>query len=149
MVLAEKAEGLEAKVAQLEGERRALQEEVESLRSARSVLEAEIATEQSVSAAAARASWEALDRMEGAMRELGAVPPPPPRGGIPSISWPPPSTAFAFQGKSFSWPLVRMAIIVRRRRGRPPLFPYSVVVVVTLMRSVLAPCPSPPLRKLL
>ena len=46
------------------------------MRSARSVLEAEIATKRSVSSAAAQASWEALERMEGAMSELGAMPPP-------------------------------------------------------------------------
>lgn len=74
--LAEKAEELEGKVAELEGQRRTLQEEVESLREARTVLEAELLTERSVLSAAAQASWEALDRMEGAMSELGAVPPP-------------------------------------------------------------------------
>lgn len=58
---------LEARVAQLEEECRKVQEELESLCNAYSVLEVEVATERSVSSTAAQVSWEALKHMDGAM----------------------------------------------------------------------------------
>lgn len=73
MDLAEKARGLESRVAELESERCDLQEEVEALRGVRAVLEAVVAVERELSATVSRATWEAMECMEGAMTELGVV----------------------------------------------------------------------------
>ena len=68
-------EGQRGRVAELEGQLRASKDEAASLRSANSVLEAEVATERALSASVAQATWRAMERMEGAMVDLGAVPP--------------------------------------------------------------------------
>lgn len=71
----EKEKLLEGRVAELEGQRSTMQREVESLREGCSVLEAEVAAERECSATVAQATWGAMERMEGAMTKLGAVPP--------------------------------------------------------------------------
>ena len=78
-----RADGLKAEVESergradgLEGQLRALKDEVASLRNDKSVLEAEVATERALSASVSEATWLAMERLEGAVVELGAVPPP-------------------------------------------------------------------------
>ena len=76
LALIEKVKVLEARVAEVEEQRRASQSEVDSLRSTNSVLEAEVAAERSLSAVVSQATWKAMECMEGAISELGGVPPP-------------------------------------------------------------------------
>lgn len=59
--LAEKARGLESRVAELEGEWRTLQEEMEALRGVRTVLEVNVAVEQELSTTVSRATWESME----------------------------------------------------------------------------------------
>ena len=67
LLLIKKAKGLKTRVAELEEQQRALQEEVESLRSAGSVLEAEVAAERALSATVSQATWKAMESMERAL----------------------------------------------------------------------------------
>ena len=76
LALIEKVRALEAKVAEAEEQRRASQSEVEALRTTNSVLEAEVTAERSLSALVSQATWKAMECMEGAISELGGVPPP-------------------------------------------------------------------------
>ena len=76
LLLLDKSKGLEMRVVELEEQQRALQVELVSLCSANSVLEAEVATERALSATVSQATWKAMECMEGAITELGAVPPP-------------------------------------------------------------------------
>ena len=76
MALAEQVKVLEAKVAEMEEQRRASELEMETLRSNNSVLEAEVAAERTLSALVSQGSWKAMECLEGAIAELGGVPPP-------------------------------------------------------------------------
>lgn len=68
--------GLESRVAELEGERFTLREEVQALHGVRIVLEAEVAVERQLLATVSQVTWEAMESLEGTVTELGAVPPP-------------------------------------------------------------------------
>ena len=76
LALIGKVKVLEARVAEVEEQRRASESEAKTLRCTNSVLESEVAAERSLSALMSQATWKAMEYMEGAIAELGGVPPP-------------------------------------------------------------------------
>ena len=76
LALAERVTSLEARVSELEKERTALLGDVSDLKEVRRVLEEEVQTERDISNTMAQATWGAMEVLEGAVGDLGAVPPP-------------------------------------------------------------------------
>lgn len=74
--LAERAKGLEVRVAELEGECRDLQEEIRTLRGVRAILETEIKAERELLHSMALVTWDAMESLEGTVADLGVVLPP-------------------------------------------------------------------------
>ena len=63
-------------MAGLEEDRTGLQADTSTLRGVRKVLEEEIQAERDLSDTVARATWGAMEVLEGAVADLGAMPPP-------------------------------------------------------------------------
>ena len=76
MALTEQVKVLEAKIAEMEEQRRVSASDMEGLRSRNSVLEAEVAAERTLTSLVSHGTWTAMESMEGAIAELGGVPPP-------------------------------------------------------------------------
>ena len=76
MALTERVKVLEAKVAEMEEQRRASASDMERLCSRNSVLETEVVAERTLTTLVSQGTWKAMESLEGAITELGGVPPP-------------------------------------------------------------------------
>ena len=68
-------QNLRSEVEALQGAQAGLQEEVKTLRGSNAILEEEIETERSVSNAFGLGAWKVMESLEGAVEQLGVVPP--------------------------------------------------------------------------